>query len=350
MCLPSSLNNDKCIFWSSSISKKAENIEKVKEMTTFSGVSDDANTPAVEGQHNAKGTAVLGHTVSGTGVVGTSTSGVGVWGKSESSSGLGGVSTSGIGVHGVSEAGPAVRGDSESGVGVFGASKVLTGTGGVSVSGIGVHGDSQSGAGVRASSKSGPGIWADSATNEGVHSETASTHHAAIVAFHRNETSDGAAIYAEKRGTRGHAGYFAGNVAVSGSIIVQGADLLHRIQSLELLVNNLVQKAVPSGHGGGVASNGRPFLSVEADSSNFGSSISVTVGGSGFRPGEVVTLRDRQKIGGQWGSWATLTAVDPDGLGRISAGLQLIAQRGSSWEFQGVGSQSGESMTAGLTV
>lgn len=151
-------------------------------MAHVQGDSNDSAVAGVKGIHGGTGWAVHGETQTGTGTAGTSDTGVGVWGHSNSS----------------------------------------TGTGGVSVSGIGVHGVSESGAGLNGHSDSGPGLWVDSKTNEGIHVETRSSKHAAVTTYNMNPQGDGAAIYAEKQGSKGHAGYFKGNVHVTGSIDVGG--------------------------------------------------------------------------------------------------------------------------------
>lgn len=151
-------------------------------MVHIQGDSSDPAIAAIKGVHASTGWAVHGETKSGTGAAGTSEFGVGVWGHSNSS----------------------------------------TGTGGVSVSGSGVHGLSESGAGLNGHSDRGPGLWVDSLQNEGIHTETKSNNHAAIAAVNMNPQGEGAAIYAEKYGAKGHAGFFVGNVHVTGSIDVSG--------------------------------------------------------------------------------------------------------------------------------
>lgn len=155
-------------------------------------------------------------------IVGVADKGIGVHGTSNTSTGTGGVSDSGIGIHGVSKAGPGVRGDAESGVGVFGASKTSTGTGGVSDSGLGLHGISQTATGVEGNSTSGTGVWGSSATGEGLHGETKSPTVAAVAAYNLNPHGTGAAIFAEKQGALGHAGFFKGNVHVTGKLTTDG--------------------------------------------------------------------------------------------------------------------------------
>ena len=211
-------------------------------MASLRGDSAVKATPAVAGEHTAAGEAVRGTSKAGVGVIGTSETGIGAWGGSKSSSGVGGMSETGVGVHGVSKAGPGVRGDAENGDGVFGYSKAATGVHGMTESGTGVLGGSQtgvavwggsqtssgvggmsnSGFGVHGVSKSGPGVRGDSELEEGVHGEMKSPTVAAIAAFNLNPAGTGAAIFAKKEGNSGHAGFFIGNVQVTGNLVAEG--------------------------------------------------------------------------------------------------------------------------------
>ncbi len=87
----------------------------------------------------------------------------------------------------------------------------------------GVVGDSVAGIGVHGHSRDGVGVWADSGTHEGVHAETRSPVTAAIAAYNLNEAGTGAAVFARKAGTVGHAGFFDGQVYVAGELTVTGA-------------------------------------------------------------------------------------------------------------------------------
>ena len=93
---------------------------------------------------------------------------------------------------------------------------------GVSGNGTGLRGASTSGAGVHATSDTGTALLASSSTGEAVHAETASPGVAAVVAHNTNQGSQGAAVYAEKDGTAGHAGYFVGNVHITKDCTVGG--------------------------------------------------------------------------------------------------------------------------------
>lgn len=89
--------------------------------------------------------------------------------------------------------------------------------------GIGVCGEHRRGGiGVKAVSRSGMGLAAYSEQHEGVHAETHSGDTAAIAAYNLNPRGTGAAVFAKKEGTRGHAGFFDGKVWISGELGVGG--------------------------------------------------------------------------------------------------------------------------------
>lgn len=92
----------------------------------------------------------------------------------------------------------------------------LTGT--APGTGPGVLAVATSGDGVDAFSDSGSGVDATSKSAEAVHAETNSPTFAAVAGFNRNPNGTGAAIYGEKAGNAGHAGFFAGPVHVTGTI------------------------------------------------------------------------------------------------------------------------------------
>lgn len=87
----------------------------------------------------------------------------------------------------------------------------------------GVVGDSVAGVGVFGHSVDGIGLWADSTASEGVHAETTSPVTAAVAAYNLNASGTGAALFARKAGTAGHAGFFDGQVHVAGELTVTGA-------------------------------------------------------------------------------------------------------------------------------
>lgn len=162
--------------------------------------------------------------------------GTGVYGLAQGQDGVGirGESTAG-------EAGIAIFGSSTDGRGVVGTSVQNTGTEGNTLNGIGVFGgviresDDQPGSGrgvvgvaisasgVEGQSSTGIGVWGASDQGEGVHGETNSSVFAAVAGIQLNSRSTGAGIYGEHRGS-GPAGYFKGNVVVTGHIEFAGAD------------------------------------------------------------------------------------------------------------------------------
>jgi hypothetical protein len=93
--------------------------------------------------------------------------------------------------------------------------------------GIGVCGEHRgAGIGVKAVSAGGMGLAAQSTDYEAVHAETHSRQTAAIAAYNLNPAGTGAALFAKKAGTRGHAGFFDGKVWVGGELAVGGDIIL----------------------------------------------------------------------------------------------------------------------------
>jgi hypothetical protein len=119
--------------------------------------------------------------------------------------------------------------------GITGAAKQLgPGVLGVGNTGSGVQGISESGGpGVQGTSPTGSGVDASSTTAEAVHAETQSPTLGCVAAFHRNPNGTGAAIYGEKTGALGHAGYFAGPVHVTGDITTDGDVILNNADCAE---------------------------------------------------------------------------------------------------------------------
>jgi hypothetical protein len=93
--------------------------------------------------------------------------------------------------------------------------------------GIGVCGEHRGGGtGVKAVSNTGTGLTAYSNGFEAIHAETRSQKVAAIAAYNTNPNGTGAALYAKKEGSRGHAGFFDGRVWIGGELGVGGDILL----------------------------------------------------------------------------------------------------------------------------
>jgi hypothetical protein len=165
----------------------------------------------VEPEYGLAAGPVEGSSVNGYGVSGDSTNSYGVFGSSYHAAGVRGVSVNrpeGIGVSGYAPFGIGVHGQSVDRIGVLGISSNHTGVVGQSTRGAGVAGVS--------------------AEFEGLHAETRSGWAAAIAAINQNYDSNGAAIYAEKKGAVGHAGYFVGDVKVTrylyARLVPTGAD------------------------------------------------------------------------------------------------------------------------------
>jgi hypothetical protein len=280
----------------------------------YSGVSTDANTPAISGQNDT-----------GSAIVGTSHSGLGVWGSSQSSNGVGGESDTAIGVHGVSKgAGQGIRGDSETGIGVFGRSNapdgtggqagvvgdfpngtgvfgssvVATGVGGTTTSGVGVHGDCPApgtGGGVKGTSHAGVGVWAESQEYEGVHAVSNSASTAAIAAYQTNPNSTGAAIYAKREpfpnGSPGAAGVFDGNVHVSNNLFVKGDVLLEGADFAEDFAIGTSEDSSEPGTVMVLADNERLYECARPYDKRV---AGVIAGAVGYRPGIIM---DKQENG-----------------------------------------------------
>jgi hypothetical protein len=172
------------------------------ESTTWHGVVGFS-------QSTTGGFGVYGsHLAGGTGVVGESTGWMGIYGKSTSTSGGAGVMGEGVG--------PGVIGKSQTWMGVYGETTSTTG-------GAGVWGEHKAnGTGTVGKSDGGVGVWGTSDTNEGVHAETKSPGTAAVAAYNLNPNGTGAALFAKKEGNVGHAGFFDGDVFVTGNVGVGG--------------------------------------------------------------------------------------------------------------------------------
>ena len=158
----------------------------------------------VEGISTNNSFGVLGHSTDGIGVHGFSTNAVGVAGLSTERSGVHGFSTNGIGVDGISTNNMGVQGTSTNSIGVMGKSSSHAGVQGTSDSSFGVEGVSTSGVGVQGSSSQKDGVVGKSDSNS----------HAGVAG---SNTGSGFGIYGESLGG-GFAGYFAGDVRVTGTI------------------------------------------------------------------------------------------------------------------------------------
>ncbi|HEY2495477.1 MAG TPA: hypothetical protein VGK24_00280 [Candidatus Angelobacter sp.] len=113
--------------------------------------------------------------------------------------------------------GNSVIGTSKVGIGVWGGSQINTGTGGESVSGNGVHGISDSGTGVAGVSNTFRGVSGSSQTNAGVYGESQTFD--GVFGVSNNLAAAGVSGHNKPGGL---AGYFEGNVEVTGDVSVDG--------------------------------------------------------------------------------------------------------------------------------
>src|SRR5262249_16795145 len=133
-----------------------------------------------------------------------SSNGRGVVGIATNATAVEGSSTDGAGLWGISEAGEGVHGETNS---TFFAA----------VAGISRNANRDRSGGASA------GVFGKSEAGEGVHGESNSTDFAAVAGIQLKEDSKGAGIYGEHRGN-GPAGFFKGNVVVTGDVILTNAD------------------------------------------------------------------------------------------------------------------------------
>jgi hypothetical protein len=141
-----------------------------------------------------------------------------------------------IAVYGYSDAAAGIAGQSDTGSGVW----AMTNSGQSAVygeqvngTGAGVLGVSANGPGVSGTSTANVGVLAQSTAYEAVHAETNSPSTAALAAYNQNPNGTGAAIYARKVGDVGHAGFFDGEVFVTGNITTAGDLILSNADCAE---------------------------------------------------------------------------------------------------------------------
>ncbi|MFF4550783.1 hypothetical protein [Streptomyces sp. NPDC001435] len=92
------------------------------------------------------------------------------------------------------------------------------GPGAVAITGTATGGGST---GVRAEGE-GTGVFAATKLGEAVHAHSESPNVAALAAFNINSDGTGAAVFGEKKGDKGHAGFFVGNVHITRNLEVEG--------------------------------------------------------------------------------------------------------------------------------
>jgi hypothetical protein len=216
----------------------------------ISAGSSDPQVAAVAATHTAAGDAVLGRSDAGNGVHGVSVSSFGVLGESKSGRGVVALSDTDYALRAASRTMPGIRASSQlgtaiegwakgsqvgvvglsdgPGVGIAGRTNDGTGAAGNSTNGVGVHGvnEARNGDGVVGEGRRGvvglskdfQGVYGHSDTNAGVVGES--------------QTMDGVwgiSHNPQAAGVSGHnpnglAGFFDGNVVVTGDLMLSGAD------------------------------------------------------------------------------------------------------------------------------
>jgi hypothetical protein len=216
----------------------------------MSSASSGSNSAAVRGENHGTtnfGSGVMGsHAGIGAGVYGSSISGRGVWGLATSSTGTTyGVygqsnSNDGLGVFGFASAGTGFtygvygRSDSNDGKGVYGVANASTGInhGGYfqsnSTSGRGVYGVALANSGNTqgvygtSSSTSGRGVsgvaFAASGTTYGGRFQSNSPDGRGVYGFATSGSGTTYGVYGKTTSPDGYAGYFEGNVSVTGNV------------------------------------------------------------------------------------------------------------------------------------
>ncbi|MGH2459454.1 MAG: hypothetical protein ACRDIY_11365, partial [Chloroflexota bacterium] len=245
----------------------------------------------VRGLSHAPAAGVAGYNDSSAG-------GPGVWGEASKSGGEGvhGIShTAFAGVGGYNDnaqGGPGLWGASVNGEAVHGETNSATFA---AVAGIelnagsnvaAVYGEQRGGGpGLYGIAKgNGAGVFGTSANGEGVHGETDSATFAAVAGITLNPNGTGAGLYGESRG-QGPAGFFKGNVAVTGDIFLTGADCAEDFDT-DALVDVEPGTVMVIGQDSAL----RP--SQEAYDRRVAGVVS---GGGDYQPGIVLDRRDRAR-------------------------------------------------------
>lgn len=220
----------------------------------------------------------------------------------------------GRGVVGVSAKHTGVEGTTIDGAAVFGS---------VNGAGRGVIGVAKSNTAVEGNSTSGAGLFGSSQTGIGVFG----------------------------KGGR-LAGFFEGNVEITGNLTIQGVSIqtwLQRIQKLEQQVADLQRQlgsssGTGSGTGGGGTSS--PRIAVTQGGSSGGNLNTFTISGSGFGRNENVTIKviSRSRFGSPSSSDTPTVA---DSAGNISHAMGLFCDGGMTHEFTAVSASGRSSNMAG---
>jgi hypothetical protein len=201
----------------------------------YDGQSTDTGVPGVSGTNTAaSGVGVHGQSTTpsepGTGGIGVrgDSNAVGVWGEGKNWHGVAGVSHStigGAGVFGSSEVGPGIIGESKVWHAIFSSSQSTTG-------GAGLWAENQA-----SGTAGGPGVVGVSKTWHGTFGSSESTvGGAGVWGEHKGQGAGVVGQSASGTGVFGKgnpAGFFEGNITVTGDITLTGADCAEEFDVLE---------------------------------------------------------------------------------------------------------------------
>jgi hypothetical protein len=167
---------------------------------------EDVGLSIIKATNTGRGLAVYGKSKEGTAVFGEAERNTGVYGWSREHTGVNGTSLSGSGVKGISD----------THWGVYGVSVLGTGgVGGGSSTGEGVHGESDSSYGVYGESTNSYGVYGKSSNTTGIFGEGSGSGKAGVYGVNH----DGYGVHGASNS--GYAGYFSGNVYVTGEVSAQ---------------------------------------------------------------------------------------------------------------------------------
>jgi hypothetical protein len=160
--------------------------------------------------------------------------------------------------------------------------------------------------------------WSE--TGEGIHAETKSPTVAAIAAYNLNPEGTGAAIFAKKEGNQGHAGFFDGNVWVSGSLNVQGINVIALIQQLQQRIAELEGLVVSP-----------QVITVQQLAPAQGGAANFMVTGMGFQPSATINIYVLSTT-----SVGANRVVNADGQGKFNVTFELPCTPGTVLSIKAV--------------
>lgn len=278
-------------------------------MALIRGESSNPNEPAVLGTSTApdQGMGVMGTATRGSGVIGTSVDWIGVYGESNKFEGVRGTSKNKdhAGVVGTNEAGgSAFYGEGSAGLIAVGKQWV------------GVYGETQAQPGVGSA-----GIWGDGKNGgDGVKGHASAPGKSGVAGFHL--TNQGPGIF----GKGSPAGFFEGNVNITGNLNVNGfifmggdtvtplASWIVRIRNLEAEIADL-RRLISTGHPSGSTTTSAT-IGVELTPQS-GAFNNLRIFGNGFQPNEPIEINvTSTSTSGSGGS--NIGTATADSLGRFN--------------------------------